>query len=175
MNADPFITFGATTTALVSGPITFAFLFGTPVVPGFYSAATSTGGVSVTDGAAGNTTVAPSAIFPTYISGYGTLGLAPTNLGVNLGSTPCVATGTPFAVTTTCNQGTTSSTFAPAFYDNLEALLTYTQNDSGSVASWSGAVTIGTATTRVPEPSSLALVGVGTILTLVQLARRRRQ
>jgi len=175
LNSDPFISFGATTTNFIPGTTTFAFLFGTPIVPGLYSAATSTGGVSVTDGVAGNTTVATSGIFPTYISGYGTLGLAPTNLGVNLGTAPCVATGTPFAVTTTCNQGTASNTFAPALYDNLEALLTYTQNDTGSVASWSGAVTIGTAPPRVPEPTSLTLIATGALLTFVQFARRRKR
>jgi len=174
MNADPFITFGATTTNLIPGPTTFAFLFGTPIVPGLYSAATSTGGVSVTDGAGGSTTVATSAIYPKFISGYGTLGLVPTNLGVDLGTSPCVASGLPFTVTTTCNQGSTSSTFAPTLYDNLEALLTYTQNDTASIASWSGAVTIGTAPPRVPEPTSLTLVATGALLTLVQFARRRR-
>src|SRR5687768_17219822 len=33
MNADPFITFGVTTTNFVAGPVTYSFLFGTPVDP----------------------------------------------------------------------------------------------------------------------------------------------
>jgi len=173
LNSDPFITFGATTTNIIPGTVTYAFLFGTPIVPGLYSAATSTGGVTVTSGAAGNATVATSAIYPTFISGYGTLGLAATNLGVDLGTTSCVAAGAPGGTTNTCNYGTASNTFAPTTYDNLEALLTYSQTDTASVASWSGGVTIGTAT-RVPEPSSAALVAAGAVLAFVQFARRRR-
>ena len=168
-NADPFITFGATTTNLVAGPVTYAFLFGTPVVPGFYNTASSTGGVSVTNGASGTSQVANSAVFPTYISGYGTLGAVPTNLGVDLGNTPCTAAGTPFTVTNTCGQGTRTSSFAPASYDNLEALLTYTQNDVGSVASWSGAVTL---TNAVPEPASTILIVAGAVALAAGVRRR---
>jgi hypothetical protein len=172
MNPDPFISFGTTTTNLIAGPVTYAFLFGTPIVPGFYARATSTGGVTVTNGASGTATVDNSAVYPTYISGYGTLGGATVlNLGVDLGTDPCTAgPGTPFTVTETCNQGTTSSTFAPVFLDDLEALLTYTQTDVGSVASWSGAVTLNSV---IPEPASVALVATG--LVLVAGAVRRRQ
>jgi hypothetical protein len=171
LNADPFITFGATTTNLTAGPTTFAFLFGTPIVPGFYTNATSTGGVTVTDGARGNTTVSTSGLFPTYISGYGTVGSTPTNLGVNLGTAPCNATGVPFTVTTVCNQGTTANSFPPTFYDNLEAFLTYQQDDLSSVASWSGAVTLTTVVT--PEPATLGLVGLALVFVGGFATRRR--
>jgi hypothetical protein len=167
-NTDPFITFGATTTNLVPGATTFAFLFGTPIVPGFYSSASSTGGVTVTNGPAGVTTVDNSAVAPVYITGYGTLGLVPTDLGVGLGTLPCVAG--PGAVSTTCNQGTASSTFPAAFYDNLEALLTYTQDNVASVASWSGRVDLNAA---VPEPASLLLLGVGMLAGAGFLRRRK--
>src|SRR5690606_37378378 len=56
-NPDPFINFGVSTTNLVAGPVTYAFLFGTPIVPGLYSSALSTGGVSVTSGVTGLATV----------------------------------------------------------------------------------------------------------------------
>lgn len=166
-DADPFISFGATTTNILPGPITYAFLFGTPVVPGNYAAATSTGGVSVTAGNAGNTTVATGAVYPTFISGYGTVGLTATNLGVDLGTTPCIAT-----TTTTCNYGTAANAFAPTFYDNMEALLTYTQNDAASVASWSGRVDLLTQQSVVPEPATLGLLAVG-LLTLVGIGSLR--
>jgi hypothetical protein len=168
-NPDPFITFGTTTTNLVPGPTTYAFLFGTPIVPGSYDVATSTGGVTVTNGASGTSTVTTSAVYPFYISGYGTVAVVPTSLGVDLGTTSCVAgPGTPFTVTSVCSQGTTGSSFPSTFYDNLEALLTYTQDDVASVASWSGAVTIDTA---VPEPALLTLVGAA----IAGFAVRRRR
>lgn len=171
-NNDPFITFGLTTTNLGGSPITFAFLFGTPIVPGLYNVATSTGGVSVTNGARGTATVSNSSIYPSFISGYGAVGFFPTNLGVDIGTTPCVASGTPFTVTTTCTQGPGANSFAPTFYDGLQALVTYTQDDLGSVASWSGAVTIDA--TVVPEPASFALMTAGLILIGGFASRRRR-
>ena len=170
-DGDPFISFGATTTNLSGTAVTFAFLFGTPIIPGFYDTATSTGGVSVTNGARGNTTVTTSSIYPTFISGYGTVGFSPTNLGVDLGTAPCNASGPPFTVTTVCNQGTATNSFPLTFYDNLEALLTYTQDDQASVASWSGAVTL--TATVTPEPATIGLIGLG-LIVIGGVARRRR-
>jgi hypothetical protein len=156
---DPSITFGGTTLNPVDAAVTYAFLFGTPVVPDFYTSATSSLGLSVTT-SMGTTTVANSAVYPTYLSGYGTVGATATNLGVDLGTTPCVATGT--GVTTSCNQGMASSSFAPTFYDNLEALVTYTQDRTASSVAFTGAVTLDQAATVVtPEPATLLLVGIG--------------
>jgi hypothetical protein len=173
LDGDPFITFGATTTNTIAGEVTYAFLFGTPIVPGFYSAATSTGGVTVTNGAGGTATVATGSIYPTYISGYGSLGGSATNLGVDLGTAACTASGPPATVTQVCNQGNASSTFAPTFYDNLEALLTYTQTDLASVASWSGAITLGVSVT--PEPATLALIAPGLLMVVVGVSRTRKR
>lgn len=178
-NQDPFLNFGATTMNMVAGPVTYAFLFGTPIVPGQYNNATATGGVSVTNGPSatgGQTTgsVTAPGIAPTFISGYGTLGATATNLGVNLGTAPCTATGAPSQVTTTCNYGTIASNFAPTTYDNLEALLTYNQTGLNSVASWSGAVTLNAVST-VPEPTTVALLGSALLmLGAGRMAVRRR-
>jgi hypothetical protein len=130
-------------------------------------------GLSVTTGASGTADVSTSSIHPTFVSGYGTNRAVATNLGVDLGSSTCTASGAPFRVTTPCGYGSAASTFAPTFYDNLEVLLTYDQTDVGSVVSWSGAVTLGTATTTTPEPASLALLAGG--LAGLGLARRRRR
>jgi len=174
LDSDPFISFGATTTNLSGSALTFAFLFGTPITPGFYSTATSTGGVTVTNGRGGTTTVAANGVYPTFISAYGTLGFVPTNLGVDLGTAPCVASGAPSSVTTTCSQGTAANGFGNTFYDNLEGLLTYTQDDLGSVASWSGAVTLEASTTfTTPEPGTIGLFASG-LLLIGSVSLRRR-
>jgi len=150
MNPDPFINFGATTTNAIAGTVTYAFLFGTPVVPSFYNTAKSSGGVSVAPGAANNTHVTSPGVYPTYISGYGTLGLAATNLNVDNGTAACNAT----VANNTCNFAPVNGG-APGNYDNLEALLTYNQDDVQSVASWSGRVDLNATT--VPEPTTVAL------------------
>lgn len=170
-DGDPFITFGTTTTNVVEGPVTYAFLFGTPIVPGSYNTAGSTAGLSVTTVPGAATTVTTSGIAARFLSGYGTVGAVPTNLGVDLGSAPCTAATN----TTTCNYGSTSNVFAPTFYDNLEALLTYTQTTAGSVASWSGRVDLLDVQQVVPEPSTLGLLASGLGATVLAAAVRRRR
>ena len=167
-NPDPSITFTATTFNIGPGPITYGFLFGTPVVPGFYGEATSTGSVNVTNGEGGTATVTAGAVYPSYVSGHGTVGVVPTNLGVNLGTAPCVAgPGPKFAVTVTCAQGTAVNSFAPTFYDNFEVLLSYTLDDLASNAQWTTTVTLN----AVPEPALLSFAGAA----LLGFAVRRRR
>lgn len=166
VDPDPFITFGATTTNLVAGPVTYSFLFGTPVVPGNYTNATSSGGVSLTNGVSGTSTVSSPGVYPTFISGYGTVGMTATNLNVDNGTGTLTASGPPATVTVTRTFSTVSNSFAPTFYDNLEALLTYNQDDIASVASWSGSVTL-----DVPEP---AIGAAGMVIVGLVIGRRRR-
>jgi len=174
MNTDPFITFGASTINAVPGPVTYTFTFGTPIVPGFYDTATSTGGVTITNGIGGTSNVTNSAVRPTYITGYGTLGGFPTDLGVGLGTATCTAgPGAPGTKTTTCDQGGASNTFAPTFYNNLEAVLTYQQDDIASTVGWTGGITLTAA--GVPEPASMSLVAMGMLLAgACGIVRRRR-
>ncbi len=140
-NPDPFISFAVTTTNAVVGPIKYSFLFGTSIVPGDYGFATTTNAnLSVTNGV-GTATVDNSNDYPTYISGYGTVDFLATNLGVDLGTAPCSAgPGLPSTMTTPCPLGSTSNTFAPTFFNNLEALVTYSQLGLGSLASVTGRV-----------------------------------
>ncbi len=168
-NADPFINFGLTTTNATAGPTTYALLFGTPIVPGLYTEALSNGGVSVTSAPSVTSSTTPGAVYPTYISGYGTNGAIATNLGVDNGTTACTAT----SGTTTCTYPNVTRTFTPTFYNNLEALLTYNQTGTGSVASWSGQVVL-SASTTVPEPSTFALLVPGVLAVGFAAFRRRR-
>lgn len=172
---DPFITFSASTKNLVPGDVTYAFVFGTPVVPGLYTSASSSGGLTLSPGALQNATVSPSDIHPTYIAGLGTQGADATNLGVDLGTMPCTATGT---ATTTCNLGMNSATFAPTFFDNLDAVLAFKQSDLSSAAGFSGRIDLtapGTPpTTTTPEPSALALLAPG-VVALGGMWRRKRR
>jgi hypothetical protein len=172
-NPDPSVSFSSTTVNTTSAPMTFAVLFGTPIVPDFYTQALSNGSLSITS-ATGTTTISNSA-FPAFVSGYGTNGLAATDLGVNVGTSPCTVTGT--LATRTCNLGSASGTFAPAFYDNLEAFLTYTQDNLGSTATLSGDVTLDAVTqvTPTPEPSELVLLGTGLSALGGWASRRRRR
>lgn len=175
LNPDPSATFGITTLNATNAPMTYSFMFGTPIVPGLYTNAVSSGSVTTT-ALTGKTTVGNSNIFPAFISGFGSVGSAFTNLNVNLGTTSCVASGV--ADSQTCNQGTASNTFAPTFYDNLEALLTYTQDNLGSTVTFNGDVTLTAVTTpppvtATPEPATLALFGTG-LLAIGGWARRRR-
>jgi hypothetical protein len=164
MNPDPFISFGTTTTNLIAGPVTYAFLFGTPIVPGIYNTAASTAGVTVST-VSGTASVDNSAIAPFYVTGYGTDGGTMVDLGVAIGTAPCSSTTPPIPASTTCDQGTGTNTFPPTFFDNLEALLTYEQTGLFGVASWSGVVTL--EATAVPEPASITLLGMGALLLAI--------
>lgn len=171
-NPDPSVTFSGTTANPSLTATTYAFLFGTAIVPDMYSLAVASVQFSVTS-AAGTTTVANSDTYPTYIAGYGSLGAALTNLGVDAGTQDCVVSGV--AASTTCAAEQRSSSFAPASYDNLEALVTYTQDNTLSTASFTGSVTLDQVNevTVTPEPSSLALFATGLLVLGGYVSRRR--
>jgi hypothetical protein len=171
-NPDPGVTFTGTTANPSLTATTYAFLFGTPIVPDLYSLAMASVQFSVTS-AAGTTTVANSGTYPTYISGYGSVGGTLTNLGVDAGTNDCVASGV--AASTTCAAEQKTASFAPAFYDNLEGLVTYTQDNTLSTATFTGMVTLDQVNevTVTPEPSTLALLGTG-LLALGGCVSRRR-
>ena len=171
---DPFITFGLTTTNLQPGLTTYSFFFATPIVPAQYTYAQSSFGVTVTPGVAGSSTVDNSAMYPSFVSGYAGTGGAPTNLGVDNGFTPCTAT--TVTGTQTCNYNVVSNVFAPTFFNELRALITYTQTDAQSVVSITGRVDILEVppSTTIPEPSAFFLMaaGLGAVGVVARRARR---
>ena len=167
-----FITFGASVTNLAEGPVSYSFLFGTPIAPGFYNFATSTGTLSLTGGPTRPAAVTVSGIYPAYISGYGSLGGTQTNLGVDLGTAPCNAGATS---TVSCDQGSVSNSFPPTFFDALELLLTFDLTGLGSAATWSGTVTLEQVpTSETPLPPAALLFG-SVLIGYGALDRKRRR
>lgn len=162
------INFAFTVTNVTTAPTTYAISFSTPVLPDFYTYATSVGQVTVTPSQSGDPGVVQvGSIYPTYISGYGTMNGVATNLGVDLGTAPCSAsTGVPV----TCQFPLVSNTFSPTFYNGLEALITFQMTGIGTTAVFSGTVTL--EESAVPEPASLVLLGTG-VLTTLGIRRRR--
>jgi PEP-CTERM motif. len=171
-NPDPSITFGGTTGNPSLTATTYAFIFGTPIVPDMYSLAISSVQFSATS-AQGTTTVSNSGAQPTYIVGYGSHGNTLTNLGVDAGTADCVASGT--AASTTCAAEGRTNTFAPTLYDNLEAFVAYTQDNQLSTATFNGSIRLeqANASTVTPEPSTLALLATGLLVLGGYRARRR--
>lgn len=161
-----YIDFAVSVTQLVAGPTTYSFLFGSPVLPGFYDSASSIGELTVTPGPGGEASVAVSAIYPAFISGYGMVGAASTNLGVDQGTVTCTAVG---GLPTTCQFPLLTASFAPTFYDGMEALLTFEVTGLGTLAAFTGRVTL--EQSQAPEPATVLLFG--TAVLAAARARRR--
>lgn len=174
-DADPFIAIAASTTNLTAGPTTYSFIFGTPIVPGFYSRATSTGSATVTPGQGPGTMAQNGA--EEFVSIFGSTGPVLTSLGVDVGTGSCAADAAP----TTCDYppggGVAARDFPPLFFDNLELVLTYTQTGIGSQVTWTARGEILQASPAVvPEPATAGLVLAGLMSLLgARTVRRRRE
>jgi hypothetical protein len=183
-NMDPFINFSLANTQLVAGPIDYEYVFSTPVVETFYTDAHSSLGGSVTIGN-GPASATNTAGIP-FLRGNGTLngvpvppvGADPTpgNLGVDIGTGPCNAFPLPAGPTTVlCPNPAPSAdnVYPPTLFNDLEAIVTFTQTGDQSQVTFSGRVEL--TNDVVPEPASIALVGGGlAVLGLGGVARRRR-
>jgi hypothetical protein len=177
-NSDPFINFNLATTALVPGPTFMQFTFGTPIVPALYTNATSSLGGSVTAGigagSATNVGIIPFLTANGTVAGIPIPPSTPGNLGVDIGVGPCT-TAVPPALPTTVNcpavPAAGANAFAPTFYDDLDATVTYNQSGVLSQVAFNGRVDLFTA---VPEPTSVALT-ITSLLTLAGVARSRRR
>lgn len=164
-----FISFSSSVQQLGTGPTTYAFIFGAPIPVALYTEATSIGEVTLTPGLGGEASIDVSAVYPTFISGYGALNFVSTNLGVDLGTTPCTATG---GVAVTCPFSLVTSTFAPTLYDGIEALLNFQVTGVGAIAAWTGTVTLTQTTSTAPEPGTVLLFAAA-MVAAVRAHRRR--
>jgi hypothetical protein len=179
INQDPFVNFSLATTNLVAGPTFMQFTFGAPIVPGLYSSATSSlsGGLTAGVGAAAVTNVGPAP----FLVGNGTVFGVPVppsipgNLGVDIGFGPCV-TAAPPALPTSVNcpalPAAGAFAFAPTFYNDLDATVTYDQSGLLSQATFNGRVDLFSA---VPEPATVSLLLAGVLALGAGAAVRRRQ
>lgn len=170
---DPYVDFGVNTTNFLFDETSYAFYFGTPIDPGLYRRAETTGRVTVSRGAIadGITTQDGTA---EYVTVYGSDGATLIPLGVDVGTGSC-ASG---ATSNTCSYpppagGLASNTFAPIFLDNLEVELVYRQDGLTSTADWSGRAEV-FQTAAVPEPGTAALTLAGGAALLAGAAARRR-
>jgi hypothetical protein len=171
-NPDPGISFSGTTFNPSPTATSYSFFFGTAIVPDMYSQAIASVQFSVTS-PTGTTTVATSDGNP-YIAGYGSSGATVTSLGVDTGNNDCVASGV--AASTTCAAEQRTRSFTPTSFDNLEAVVTYSQDNPLSTATFNGSIALDRvdAVTVTPEPSSLALLATGLLVLGGCVARERR-
>jgi hypothetical protein len=171
-NPDPGISFSATTFNPSQGATSYSFFFGTAIVPDMYAQAIASVQFSVTS-PSGTTTVANTEDIP-YIAAYGSAGETFTKLGVDAGTNDCVATGT--AASTSCAAEQSTRSFTPTFFDNLEAVVTYSQDNLLSTATFNGSITLdqANAVTVTPEPSTFVLFTTGLVVLAGCAARQRR-
>lgn len=167
---DPFINVALASTNIGAGPTDYTFFFSTPIVGGVYTNAISSLSGSLTAGATEGTLTNQPGPIP-FLRGYGTNNGAPTGLGVDIGVATCATTT---SVNCPAAPAAGANAFAPTFYNDLEAELSYRQGGAGSQAAFTGRVEIFTST--VPEPATLALFATGAVvLGAGTLARRRRR
>ncbi|MBV9881285.1 MAG: PEP-CTERM sorting domain-containing protein [Gemmatirosa sp.] len=162
-NSDPFSSF--TFGSIIPngfGPVTFDAYFSTPVAPGSYNNASSSGTLGITTtGPNGSDGQVSAGTYPFYIEGLADA----TNLGVDTGSGTCDVLTPPSPNSGSCNPPGASNTFAPISPALLTAHLSYTHNTlvSGSSAvGWTGSVQLNAST--VPEPATLGLVVAGVLM-----------
>jgi hypothetical protein len=165
-DSDPFssFTFGSILPGGF-GPLSFDAFFTTPVVPGAYTTATSSGTLDITTTGSQTTGIVTAGTYPFYISGLGDM----TNLGVDTGTGACSVSTPPTPNSGSCDPAGASSTFAAISPSFLTAHLSYTHNTIGagsSTVSWTGSVVLDVAPppTTVPEPASVTLVLGGLLL-----------
>lgn len=147
------ISFGFTAVNLSPGPVPFHVAYGSAITPDLYAFASVEGSVLVTPGLTGTGTASLN-LQPNFVTAVGVDGFTATEL-VATGLGPCVAVRVP----TLCNFALVTASFAPTFYNELQALLSFTLDGGvGAQAEFSGEAHLEVAPPQTPEPSSLCLL-----------------
>ena len=160
-NPDPFLSYSFSAQNTSNAPVAFAFTFATPIVTTpANTLVTSTLSGSLTAGDADGVTVSPNLV-PGGV----------TEASINGSPVPALAVGPTQTSPTGVNVygPFSASTTSAAAINSLDVTVSFTLTGGGDQFAGSGLVTTGGV---VPEPTSMALMGIGT-LSLGYVMRRK--
>lgn len=167
-NPDPFLSYSFSAQNTTGGTLPFTFTFNTPVVgsPPAGTTVTSQLSGSLTAGDADGVTVTPS-LFPGGVSEGSINGVSLSALAVG----PAQTSPTGVNLYPPSGPAFSASTVSGSTITSLDVTVSFNLTGGGDQFAASGLITTGNA---VPEPSSVALMGVGTLFMGYVMRRKLR-